>query len=52
MPWGDWQFWVVTLAAIAGLYTIARILIPKRKTKFKATLTIGGEPAKSSRKHR
>ena len=31
MPLGDWQFWVVTLAAIAGLVFAVRTILPRRK---------------------
>lgn len=29
MPWGDWQFWVVTLASAWGLSALVRQLVPK-----------------------
>ena len=31
MPWGDWQFWLVTLASAWGLSKLVRQLLPKRK---------------------
>ena len=31
MPWGDWQFWAATAAAIAGLWFVARPFLPGRK---------------------
>jgi len=31
MPLGDWQFWVVTLLCLAGLYYVVRPLLPQRK---------------------
>lgn len=31
MPWGDWQFWAVTLAAIVALVAVVRPLIPSRR---------------------
>ncbi|MEL6739202.1 MAG: hypothetical protein AAFP26_00950 [Planctomycetota bacterium] len=45
MPWGDWQFWLVTLAAIGGLALIVRAVLPKRKRGKKTSLTI------SARRH-
>jgi hypothetical protein len=42
MPWRDWQFWVVTLAAVGGLWTLVRVLIPRRKPK-KTPLTISAK---------
>ena len=33
MPVGDWQFWVVTLLALAGLIFVVRLVLPgKRKS--------------------
>ena len=31
MPWTDWQFWVVTLAALWGARIIVRQIIPSKK---------------------
>lgn len=49
IPWGDWQFWVVTAACLGaagwGLARAARAM-RGRKRGVKATLTIGGKPAK------
>jgi hypothetical protein len=42
MPWVDWQFWVVTLAAVASVWMLARVLIPRRRGK-RTELTVGGE---------
>jgi hypothetical protein len=43
MPWGDWQFYVVTAAALWGLWALARAILPKRrKRKKRAELTIEG----------
>tara|TARA_R110000782_G_scaffold101029_9_gene187504 strand:- start:851 stop:1006 length:156 start_codon:yes stop_codon:yes gene_type:complete len=39
MPWGDWQFWVVTLAAVGGLWALARALMPRKRPK-RTALTI------------
>ncbi len=49
-PVGDWQFWVVTLAAfVAAVWLLAKVLPwrrvlgkPKRKGT-RATLTVGGK---------
>ena len=30
MPWGDWQFWIVSLAAGWGVWAVARQLLPRR----------------------
>ena len=32
MPWMDWQFWMVTILAILGVWMVARPLMPFRKT--------------------
>ncbi len=29
MPWHDWQFWVVTVAASWGAWTLLRQMVPK-----------------------
>lgn len=48
MPWGDWQFWVVTGAAVCAGAWLLRGFIPglkkKRPKGKRATLTIGGRP--------
>lgn len=31
MPFGDWQFWLVTLLALWGLWVMARPFLPRRK---------------------
>ena len=31
MPWGDWQFWLVTLAAAWGVWAVARQVLPGKK---------------------
>jgi predicted permease len=44
MPLGDWQFWVVTLIAIAAAWIVIRVLLPRRKPRPKKTeLTVGGK---------
>lgn len=47
MPWGDWQFWVVSFVAAMGLWMLARVLVPRKRPK-RTTLTIsaGKPPAK------
>ncbi len=40
MPIGDWQFWIVTLAAAGGAWLLYRTLRPKKKRGSKASLTI------------
>ncbi len=45
-PINDWQFWVASLAALAGAWFILRPLIPykrKRKTKRRTSLTVEGK---------
>lgn len=48
LPLGDWQFWVVTLAALAAAGLLARRVFPRRKGKGrgaqrKVSLTIEGK---------
>lgn len=33
MPWTDWQFWVVTVAAVVGVAFIVRPMLPSRTKK-------------------
>ena len=43
MPFDDWQFYVVTLAAAWGAWAVVRTVVPKRATRGKHTsLTIEG----------
>lgn len=42
MPWGDWQFWVVSAGALAGLVALFRAVRPRPRKKTRATLTIEG----------
>ncbi|MDX1998520.1 MAG: hypothetical protein SF066_12450 [Thermoanaerobaculia bacterium] len=30
VPWGDWQFWVVTAVALGGLLALLRPLLPRK----------------------
>ncbi len=43
MPWDDWQFWVVTLAAMGGAVMVARALLPRSKPRKRVELTIKRE---------
>lgn len=47
LPMGDWQFWVVSVLALAGLAWLARPFWPGRKPrrggKQKVSLTVGGK---------
>ena len=44
MPWDDWQFYVVTALALAGLWMIVRTFLPRRrgsaKGKSRVKLTV------------
>ena len=31
MPFGDWQFWLVTLVALAGLAFVVRPFLPRKR---------------------
>jgi hypothetical protein len=33
MPWTDWEFWLVTVLALGGLWLLARPFLPSRKSK-------------------
>jgi len=53
MPLGDWQFWIVSLAALAALWFILRPLLPKRRPGTRTSLTVkGAEPSQRSRRER
>jgi hypothetical protein len=46
MPWRDWQFWVVTVLALAGLLFMLRAVLPRSRKKpalRKVSLTVRGE---------
>ena len=49
MPWGDWQFWLVTLAAIAAAWTLWRALVPRKRGK-RTELTVGGASPRRTRR--
>jgi hypothetical protein len=40
MPVGEWQFWVVTLAAIGGVMVLARVVMPRKPRGKKTSLTV------------
>ena len=41
MPWGDWQFWLVTVLALGAAMLLARAMVPRKKARPKRTgLTI------------
>ncbi|MEQ9095542.1 MAG: hypothetical protein RIE32_04700 [Phycisphaerales bacterium] len=40
MPWGDWQFWVVTLAAAGAIAVMVRAVRPAKRPKKRTGLTI------------
>lgn len=45
MPWGDWQFWIVTIIVLLAGWWILKPIIPRRKTPGSTTkvkLTVGG----------
>jgi len=50
-PVHDWQFWVVTVAAVIALAVVLRAVLPAKVNPFRgkkrgqsATLTVGGRP--------
>jgi hypothetical protein len=49
MPWHDWQFWLVTIAAALSGWRLARMLISRPRLRAvkgkRAALTIEGRPA-------
>jgi len=32
MPWTNWEFWIVTILAAAGVWLLARPFLPSRKS--------------------
>jgi hypothetical protein len=30
MPWNDWQFWIVSLVAVAATWNLVRQMVPRR----------------------
>lgn len=48
MPWGDWQFWIVTLAMLAALLVLARCVRPlwrlgRKPPSKRAALTVSAK---------
>ena len=44
MPLGDWQFWLVSAIAAAGLWVLVRMFLPKRKPKgTRTSLTVSAK---------
>lgn len=51
MPFGDWQFWVVSILALGAAAFVARALLPprllppflRRRRGTRAPLTVGGK---------
>ncbi len=44
LPVTDWQFWLVTAIAAAGLWVLIRMFIPKKKPRGKrTTLTVSAK---------
>lgn len=48
MPWRDWQFWLVTLAAVGGLALFVRVVRPRRSRGKRTTLTVSARPRKNA----
>jgi len=47
MPFGDWQFYVVTAVAIAAVWMLVRAVRPPKTRKgTKVELTVGGTKAR------
>ena len=43
MPFGDWQFYVVTVAAAWGVWAMVRTLAPRRKKGQRVNMTISAQ---------
>jgi hypothetical protein len=37
MPWNDWQFWLVSLLAVWGLWVLARPFLPRKRAASAST---------------
>ncbi len=48
MPWGDWQFWLVTAFALAGGWFVLRPLLPGRKDDCGACGTPPARPKRTN----
>ncbi len=42
MPIGDWQFWVVTAIALVAVFSLFRMVMPKKKGK-RTNLTVSAK---------
>ena len=49
MPFDDWQFYVVTLAAFLGLWALARPFLPSKRDASGACPGCGPAPRKKKR---
>jgi hypothetical protein len=51
MPWGDWQFWVVSGLALGALVVLVRGLVPRKKAARRTGLTVSarGVPKEGTR---
>jgi|LakMenEpi03Aug12_release.lakeMendotaPanAssembly.Ray.scaffolds.fasta_scaffold3467674_2 hypothetical protein len=49
MPWSDWQFWAVSLAALAGAFFVIRPLLPTRSGGSCRSCPADGAPPKPKR---
>jgi len=43
VPWGDWQFWMVTLAAALALALLVRMIRPAKRKPRRTQLTISAK---------
>jgi len=49
LPLGDWQFWVVTAIALAGVMLVVRPLLPSSKSSTTSCTGCGGAGGGSKR---
>ncbi|MHC4833885.1 MAG: hypothetical protein ACYTFH_08375 [Planctomycetota bacterium] len=49
LPLGDWQFWVVTAIALAGVTLVVRPLLPSSKSSTTSCTGCGGAGGGSKR---
>ena len=52
MPFGDWQFWIVTLLGVGGAYLVIRPFLPQRNRSDGCTHCASGAAAKKKPKRR
>ncbi len=45
MPFGDWQFWIVTLLGLWGLYLVVKPFLPKKNKSQGCTHCASGAAA-------